>query len=247
MRPDTAMILAAGLGTRMRPLTDTLPKPLVALGGKALIDHVLDRLSDAGITDAVVNVHHHAGLLEQHLKLRTRPKIIISDERDALLDTGGGAVRALWHFSGLPFLIHNSDSVWIEGSASALARLLDAWDADRMDSLMLLAPSDASLGYSGRGDFDMSEDGAISRPSGGGAAPFVFAGVSVAHPRLFEGAPQGRFSLNTLWNAAIARRRLFGLRLDGLWMHVGDPQALEDAERALAQHRAEHASCGVPR
>ncbi|MEQ1716869.1 MAG: nucleotidyltransferase family protein [Hyphomicrobium sp.] len=233
-RPTTAFVLAAGLGTRMRPLTDTIPKPLVPLAGMPLIDHVLDRLAAAGITRAVVNAHHHADKLIAHLKPRKTPDIVISDERGELLDTGGGLVRALPLLGSEPFLIHNSDSVWIEGMGSNLDKLIKAWDGARMDSLMLLASSTTSLGYDGPGDFQMDSDGVLTRQNGARIAPFVFAGVSIAHPRLFEGAPQGRFSLNTLWDKAIARRRLFGMRLEGVWMHVGDPQALKDAEEKLA-------------
>lgn len=233
-RPTTAFVLAAGLGTRMRPLTNDIPKPLVVLAGRPLIDHVLDRLGAAGIARAVVNVHHHGDKLEAHLAQRRRaPGVVISDERGLLLDTGGGAVRALNEIGDGPFVIHNSDSVWIEGTARNLDRLLSAWDATLMDSLMLLAPVATSLGYDGAGDFSMDGSGRLSRPQGGGGAPLVFAGVSIAHPRLFDDAPQGKFSLNVLWNRAIARQRLYGLRLEGTWMHVGDPDALAQAEAAL--------------
>ena len=235
---DTAMVLAAGMGTRMRPLTDTIPKPLVRLRGRALIDHVLDRIEAAGIGRAVVNVHHHADKLEAHLKGRKRPAITISDERDALLDTGGGLVRALPLLGSGPFLIHNSDSVWIEGVGSNLARLMRAWDGERMDSLMLLAIGATSLGYEGHGDFTMGADGLLQRRSEHRQAPFVFTGVSIAHPRMFEGAPKGRFSLNTPWDRAIERGRLYGLRLDGLWMHVGTPEALAEAERWIDASKA---------
>ena len=236
-QPDTAMILAAGLGTRMRPLTDTIPKPLVRLNDRALIDHVLDRLAAAGIKRAIVNVHHHADKLEAHLKSRKSPAIKISDERGVLLDTGGGVVHALPVIGKQPFLIHNSDSVWIEGMGNNLSRLLSSWDEERMDSLMLLATTTGSLGYDGQGDFHMDAEGHLTRQSGPRLAPFVFAGVSIAHPRLFEKAPEGRFSLNTLWNAAIERRRLFGMRLDGLWMHVGTPEALAEAEQKITDQR----------
>ncbi len=151
-----------------------------------------------------------------------------------LLDTGGGAKRALPLLGKEPFLIHNSDSVWIEGLGRNIERLCDAWDETRMDSLMLLAPTAASLGYEGPGDFNMDANGILSRQSGQRLAPFVFAGVSIAHPRLFETAPEGKFSLNLLWNRAIEKGRLFGVRLDGLWMHVGDPEALKAAEDTLA-------------
>lgn len=228
---STAMVLAAGLGKRMRPLTDAVPKPLVRLKGKPLIDHVLDRLADGGITRAVVNVHYLADMIEAHLAGRTRPAITISDERDALLDTGGGVVRALPLMGPGPFVIHNSDSVWIEGVSANIARLIAEFDPERMDSLMLLALGAGSLGYDGHGDFAMAPDGALARPGERRESPFVFTGVSVAHPRLFENAPGGAFSLNVLWDRAIARGRLFGLRLDGTWMHVGTPQSVDDAEQ----------------
>ena len=231
--PNTAFVLAAGLGTRMRPLTDSLPKPLVILNGKPLIDHVLDRIYAAGIERAVINVHHHADKLERHLAARKKPMIVISDERDSLLETGGGVVRALPKLGDGAFLIHNSDSVWMEGVSSNLARLIGAWDAKHMDSLMLLAPAANSLGYDGHGDFDMTTDGRLTRREHGREAPFVFAGVSLAHPRMFEGAPQGRFSLNKLWDRAIDRGRLSGVRLDGTWMHIGTPEALAEAEQRV--------------
>ena len=232
-RPTTAFVLAAGLGTRMRPLTETVPKPLVRLGGKPLIDHVLDRLARAGITRAVVNVHHHADQLIAHLKSRSAPEIVVSDERDALLDTGGGVVRALPLLGNAPFVIHNSDSVWIEGVGSNLTRLLDAWNAETMDSLMLLGTEPMSLGYDGDGDFLMDPNGRIARRQQSRIAPFVFTGVSIAHPRMFEGEAPGRFSLNRVWDRAIASGRLYGVRLEGLWMHVGTPEALAEAEARL--------------
>jgi N-acetyl-alpha-D-muramate 1-phosphate uridylyltransferase len=231
------MVLAAGLGQRMRPLTDTIPKPLVALAGRTLIDHVLDRLDNAGITRTVVNVHYLADKLEAHLKPRTKPEIVISDERGVLLDTGGGVVRALPKLGNAPFVIHNSDSVWIEGLGNNLERLIAAYDAKRMDSLMLLAPSSTSIGYDGAGDFNMDADGQLSRVAEGRIAPFVFTGVSIAHPRMFADAPEGRFSLNVPWNRAIDNGRLFGLRLDGIWMHVGTPETVGEAEAALAGAR----------
>lgn len=227
-----AMVLAAGLGTRMRPLTDAMPKPMVPFHGKPLIDHVLDRLGDAGFEDAIVNVHYFADLLEAHVKARkASPRITVSDERDALLDTGGGVVRAFPLFNNEPFLIHNSDCVWIEGLSSNLARLRAAWNPDTMDSLMLVTLGATSIGYDGHGDFEMDPEGRLKRRREGIEAPFAFTGVSIAHPRLFENAPSGRFSLNVLWDRAIAKGRLFGIRLDGTWMHIGTPEAVRDAEQ----------------
>ena len=229
--PQRAMVLAAGKGERMRPLTATMPKPLVKVAGRPLLDHVLDKLAQAGVQTAVVNVHYLADVLESHLAKRSSPQIDISDERGVLLDTGGGVVRALPKLGSEPFLIHNSDSVWIEGVGSNLARLFEAWDGDRMDSLMLLASAATSLGYEGGGDFSMGTDGRLERRGEGQLVPFVFTGVSIAHPRLLDGAPSGTFSLNAPWDTAIDKGRLYGIRLDGLWMHVGTPEALVEAER----------------
>ncbi|MEQ1711201.1 MAG: nucleotidyltransferase family protein [Hyphomicrobium sp.] len=238
-RPTTAMVLAAGLGTRMRPLTDVVPKPLVALDGRPLIDHVLDRLAAAGIRRAVVNVHYLADRLVAHLAARTAPEIIVSDERGVLLDTGGGVVRALPLLGDAPFVIHNSDSVWNEGVGSNIDRLIAGWDDTRMDALMLVALGARSLGYEGAGDFKMIADGRLQRRGKGESAPLVFAGVSIAHPRLFASAPVGAFSLNVPWDRAIAAGRLFGVRLEGLWMHVGTPEALAEAERIVARDDAD--------
>jgi MurNAc alpha-1-phosphate uridylyltransferase len=233
-RPEKAIVLAAGMGKRMRPLTQSVPKPMVALGGKPLIDHVLDRIADSGIGTAIVNVHHHADLIETHLKKRKSPKITISDEREALLDTGGGVKKALAKLGAKPFLIHNSDSLWVEGVEANLIRLARHFDPDRMDSLLLLASDVSSVGYDGRGDFLMAPDGMLRRRPERELAPFVFTGVSIAHPRVFENTPDGAFSMNLVWDRAIEQGRLFGMRLDGVWMHVGTPSALEEAERLLA-------------
>jgi MurNAc alpha-1-phosphate uridylyltransferase len=233
------MVLAAGLGTRMRPLTDSRPKPLVVLNGRTLLDRVLDRLAAAGISNAVVNVHHHAQQIISHLRERQAPRIIISDERDALLDTGGGLVRALPLLGAEPFVIHNSDSVWIEEQRSNLDDLIAAFDPERMDSLMLLAPVAASLGYDGAGDFAMDRQGRLRRRGGKETVPFAFTGVSIATRRMFEGAPLERLSLNRLWDASLASGRLYGLPLQGLWMHVGTPAALAEAEAALADRAAD--------
>ena len=235
-RPTTAFVLAAGLGQRMRPLTDDKPKPMVALAGRSLIDHVLDRLAEAGITDAVVNVHYKADVLLAHLAHRSAPRIAISDERGELLETGGGVVKARALIGAQPFLIHNSDTVWLERGVANISRLIEAWDPQRMDSLLLLAERARSIGYDGQGDFDLGADGRLARRRKGTETPCVFAGVSIAHPRMLDGAPSGAFSLNLLWDRAIASGRLYGIVLDGLWMHVGTPQALIDAEQRIADH-----------
>lgn len=232
------MVLAAGLGTRMAPVSKDRPKPLVELDGKTLLDRVLDRLSAAGIGKAVVNVHHMADLIEAHLRPRTAPRIEISDERSALLDTGGGVKKALPLLGSGPFLVHNSDSVWIEGIGANLSRLLDAWDDGRMDCLMLLALASSSYGYQGRGDFSFGSDGRIRRrKSEQEIVPFAFTGVSIAHPRLFEASPDGKFSMNLVWDQAIEKGRAYGLRMEGIWMHVGTPEALTQAEQALRDAR----------
>lgn len=234
-RPKSAFVLAAGLGTRMRPLTDRRPKPLVKLAGRSLIDHALDRLHEAGVERAVVNLHYKADMLEAALLRRKKgPRITVSDERRRLLDTGGGIARALGMLGDAPFLVVNSDSVWVDGVTPDLERLFALWDDDRMDCLMMLAITASSLGYYGHGDFVMDATGRIARRPQNVEAPFVFTGVSIIHPRLFDDAPDGAFSLNLLWDRAIVAKRLYGMRMDGIWMHVGTPDALQDAERVLA-------------
>lgn len=227
---EAAMVLAAGLGTRMRPLTEKMPKPLVPVAGKPLIDHVLDRLTGAGVGRAIINVHHLADQLAAHLAPRTAPRVVISDEREHLLDSGGGVLKALPQLGPGPFLIHNCDSIWTEGEVSNLARLARCWDETTMDCLLLLAPAATSLGYHGRGDFALEASGRLRRRGREESAPFAFTGVSLAHPRLFDGAPAGPFSLNRPWDAAIARGRAYGIVLEGQWMHVGDPAAVATAE-----------------
>ena len=237
MSVKNAMVLAAGLGTRMRPLTDAVPKPLVPLAGKPLLDHVLDRLGLAGVERAIVNVHYMADQIEAHLEARTSPRIVISDERDLLLDTGGGVSNALWMLGGDAFYIHNSDSVWVEGVEPCLEQMARAWNPDIMDTLLLLAPCEKTLGYDGKGDFDMDAGGLVRRPLEGEGVPFVFTGVSIAHARLFEHSRPGKFSLNILWDRAIKEGRVFGLRHEGIWMHVGTPQAVREAEECIAREQ----------
>jgi N-acetyl-alpha-D-muramate 1-phosphate uridylyltransferase len=229
-----AMVLAAGLGTRMRPLTDTRPKPMVKVAGKMLIDHMLDKLVEAGVETAVVNIHYLGDMLAAHLATRKIPKIVISDERGELLGTGGGVVKVLAQFGGAPFFHVNSDTLWIDGVEPNLNRLAGAFDAETMDALLLLAPSAGSIGYDGRGDFSMAPDGRLIRRAEREVAPFVYAGAAVLSPALFKAAPTGEFSLTTLFDAAAEAGRLHGLRLDGLWMHVGTPDAIPAAEAAIA-------------
>lgn len=237
-RPTRAIVLSAGLGKRMRPLTDKIAKPMVPFRGKPLIDHALDRLAEAGITEAVVNVHYAPEGIERHLKHRKHPRILLSDERDALLDTGGGVIRALPHLGKEPFVIHNSDSVWIEGVGRNLDRLFATWNGDIMDSLLMVALGSHSLGYDGHGDFTMDPDGKLERRAESRESPFVFTGVSIAHPRLFKDAPSGAFSLNKLWDRAIEKGRLYGMRLEGTWMHIGTPQGLAEAEKWIDDEAA---------
>lgn len=231
--PRRAMVLAAGLGTRMRPLTDSTPKPLVKVAGKPLIDHVLDRLADAGVERAVVNVHHLAEHLQRHLAHRQSPKIVISDERGLLLGTGGGVKKALAELGNVPFFHVNSDTIWIDGVKSNLLRLAESFDPAATDALLLLAPTTGSVGYSGRGDFSMAPDGSLLKRTEQEVAPFVYAGAAILSPALFNDAPNGEFSLTALFERAAHAKRLHGLRLDGVWMHVGTPEAIAEAEAAI--------------
>lgn len=227
------MVMAAGLGTRMRPLTDTLPKPLVPVAGKPLIDYVLDKLAAAGVAIAVVNVHHFADQIEKHIAGRRTPNIVISDERPSLLGTGGGVVNALPKLGGGPFFHVNSDTLWLDSVTPNLNRLAQAFDPARMDALLLLAATTNSIGYSGRGDYNMMPDGALRRRKEQEVVPFVFAGVAILSPSLFKDAPKGDFSLTSLFDRASEAGRLAGLRLEGLWMHVGTPEAVTAAEAAI--------------
>jgi N-acetyl-alpha-D-muramate 1-phosphate uridylyltransferase len=234
MKPKSAIVLAAGLGTRMRPYNGHIPKPLVAVGGKSLIDYGLDRLAAAGVEFTVVNVHHLADSVERHLASRRKPRIMISDERGELLGTGGGIAKALPKLGDDPFFLVNSDTLWLDGVKPNFARLADAFDAAAMDALLLLAPTTGSLGYQGRGDYAMLPDGRLRRRGGDAAVPFIYAGAAILSPALFADAPAGPFSLTVLFDRAGANGRLFGLPLEGTWMHVGTPEAVAAAEAALA-------------
>ena len=231
--PRRAMVLAAGLGTRMQPLTDRMPKPLVEVAGKPLIDHVLDRLAGAGVEGAVVNVHYKAEMIEKHLNGRAKPRITISDERGVLLGTGGGLVKALPHLGEEPFYLVNSDTIWIDGVTPNLTRLAAGFDPATMDALLLLAPTTGSIGYHGRGDFTVLPDGRLQRRGEREVAPFVYAGAAILTPALFKNPPPDAFSLNVLFARAAAQGRLHGLRLEGQWMHVGTPEAIGEAEAAI--------------
>ena len=228
------MVLAAGLGTRMRPYNGHIPKPLVAVAGKALIDYGLDRLADAGVERAVVNVHHLADAIERHLAARQKPQIVISDERGQLLGTGGGIAKALPRLGNAPFFLVNSDTLWLDGVRPNFLRLAESFDPKSMDALLLLAPTTGSLGYDGRGDYAMLADGRLRRRGDEAAAPYIYAGTALLAPALFETAPAGEFSLTQLFDHAEKHGRLFGLPLEGVWMHVGTPEAVAAAELALA-------------
>jgi N-acetyl-alpha-D-muramate 1-phosphate uridylyltransferase len=234
MMPNRAIVLAAGLGTRMRPYNGHIPKPLVEVGGKSLIDYSLDRLADAGVENVVVNVHHLADILERHLAPRQRPHIEISDERGELLGTGGGIAKALPKLGDEPFFLVNSDTVWLDGVRPNFTRMAEAFDPKTMDVLLLLAPTTSSIGYAGRGDFAMLPDGRLRRRRESEVVPFVYAGAAVISPTLFADAPKGAFALTVLFDRAAEAGRLFGLRLEGVWMHVGTPEAVAAAEAALA-------------
>jgi MurNAc alpha-1-phosphate uridylyltransferase len=227
------MVLAAGLGTRMRPFNGQAPKPLVRVGGKALIDHVLDRLADMGVERAVINVHHLADQIEAHLQARLRPRIVISDERHGLLGTGGGVVKALAALGDAPFFHINSDTIWIDGVQPNLGRLAAAFAPQGMDALLLLAPTATSIGYAGRGDYAMAADGRLMRRGERDVVPFVYAGAAILAPALFDGAPAGAFPLTAMFDRAAQAGRLYGLRLEGVWMHVGTPEAVAAAEAAI--------------
>jgi len=232
-RPTKAMVLAAGFGTRMRPLTDRMPKPLVPVAGRPLLDHVLDKLAEAGVADAVVNVHYLPDQIIDHTATRTKPRVTISDERDAVLGTGGGVVKALPHLGNAPFYHLNADTLWIDGAQPNLTRLAEAFDPARMDILLLMAPTADSIGYSGSGDYAMLPDGTLRRRKEREVVPFVYAGVAILSPAIFAGSPSGEFALTKLFDRAGEQGRLFGLRLDGLWMHVGTPDAVQAAEQAF--------------
>jgi MurNAc alpha-1-phosphate uridylyltransferase len=232
------MIMAAGLGTRMRPLTDDKPKPLVMVAGKTLLDHALDRLVETGVTLAVVNVHYKAEMIKAHLAKRHDVEIRFSEETDALLGTGGGVVKAMPHFGKEPFFVLNSDSVWVEGFGHALDRMKERWDPTIMDGLLLMASMVSAIGYEGAGDFNMDPDGHLTRVEEQRLTPFAYPGVQIVHPRLFDKSPVGGFSTNRVWDVAIAAGRLYGIRLDGVWIHVGTPEAVEEAEAFLADRPA---------
>lgn len=232
---ETAMVMAAGLGKRMRPLTATRPKPLVEVAGKPLLDHVFDRLRAAGIKRAIVNVHYLADALEAHLKRKVNDiEVIVSDERSKLLETGGGLVKALPLIGDDRFLVVNSDNFWVDGPIDAIHLLASRWDEERMDALLLMVPLARANCHNGRGDFHMDPLGRLSRRKPGRIAPFVFTGIQLVSRRLFENAPAGAFSTNILWSSAIEAGRCFGVVHQGLWFDVGTPAAIARTEALLA-------------
>lgn len=228
------MVLAAGLGTRMRPLTDTIPKALVPVAGKPLIDHVLDRLRDAGVERAVVNVHHFADQMEAHLAGRTDLDVLVADERAALLDSGGGIKHAAALLGRDPIYVANIDSLWLEGARPALETLKAAWDPAAMDILLLLVARGEGIGFEGPEGFLRDPAGRLTHSTDPDApAPFANMGIAILKPQLFDGEPEGAFSIIPLWHRLQAEGRLYGVPMDGFWMHVGDPAARDEAEARL--------------
>lgn len=233
--PGDAMVFAAGLGTRMRPITERMPKPLVEVGGRPLIDHVLDRFAEAGVGRAIVNVHYLPEQIERHLASRKFPRIVVSDERALLLDQGGGIRKILPLFAGKPFFVANTDAFWVEGPVSNLRRLAEFWDPRRMDILLLVASATTSIGVDWPGDFNMDSEGRLTRRGASEVAPFVYSGVGILKPELFVHEERDVFRLAPYFFEAAEAGRLYGLRLDGLWLHVGTPEAIGEAERAIAR------------
>jgi MurNAc alpha-1-phosphate uridylyltransferase len=233
--PTEAMVLAAGLGTRMRPLTDDRPKPLIEVAGAPLIDHVLDALEGAGVSHVVVNVHYKADMLISHLGARTHPRITISDEREELMDTGGGVKKALPHLGDAPFFTYNSDFLWTETGTPALRRMGAAWDADRMDALMLLSPMDKTTGFEGAGDFFMDDAGQLTRRGDAPRAPYAWMGVQITSKAAYVETPDYPFSNNLIWDRMIPKGRLYGLVHEGVGCHVGSPEGVRKAEEVLGK------------
>ena len=233
--PDTAMVMAAGLGKRMRPLTASKPKPLIEVAGKPLIDHALDRLRAAGVKKVVVNVHYLADALQAHLERTANGlDVTISDERDLLLETGGGLVKAQSMIDCDPFLAINSDNLWIDGPADTLKLLASHWDGGKMDALLLLVPHARAMNHTGLGDFHLDRAGKLRRRGRSRVAPFVYTGIQIVSKALLKDAPDGAFSTNILWDRAIGAGRCFGAVHQGLWFDVGKPQSIKATEQVLA-------------
>ena len=227
--PRHAMVLAAGRGERLRPLTETTPKPLIPVSGRTLIDRIIDRLAEAGVEQVTVNLYHLGEQIEAHLKAHAAPTIRFSPE-EARLETGGGVRNALPTLGAEPFFVANGDILWLNGTGDTLHRLAAAWDDAAMDGLLLVHATVDAHGYAGRGDFCVDPLGLLSRRPEGEVSPYLFTGLQILHPRLFAGAPDGAFSLNLLYDRAIENGRLYGLAHDGEWFHVGTPEGLAEAE-----------------
>ena len=236
--PRKAMILAAGLGTRMRPITESTPKPLIKVHGKAMLDHALDALERSGVEEVVINVHYLADQIEEHIQTRKDLIIYISDEREQLLDSGGGIAKALPKLGDEPFYLLNADSFWVEGFKPNLVRMAEFWQSNNMDILLLLSSMATAVGFGSHGDFTMDADGRLNRRVEGKVAPFAYAGAAILDPAIFSNAPDGAFSLNRQFDEALEKERIFGLRLEGLWLHVGTPEAIHEAEDAIAKSAA---------
>ncbi len=224
-----AMVLAAGFGVRLRPITDTTPKPLVRVLGRTLIDRTIDRLMDAGVETVVVNTHHLSEQVHDHLEKRDDVEILFSPE-DPILETGGGIANAIDKFDGEPFFVCNGDTLWLNGFQDAMKRMLRHWHEKQMDALLMLHSTVDAYGYDGIGDFCVDPMGLLTRRPESEVTPYLFTGVQILHPRLFKDAPQGAFSMNVLYDQAIAEERLYGMVHDGEWFHVGTPEALDEAE-----------------
>jgi len=234
-RPKIAMVLAAGLGLRMRPITDKTPKPLVKVADRTLLDHCLDRLVEVGVERAVVNVHHLADQIRTHLRGRRDLEIIISDEHEKLLETGGGVVKALPYLGSEPFFVANSDVLWLNGTTNALERLMVEWADETMDALLMLHSTVEAYGYRGRGDFLVDPIGLLARRPEREVAPYVFTGVEILHPRALQAAPQGAFSLNVIFDKLLEQGHLYGIVHDGEWFDIGSPDGLNQAEVYMGQ------------
>ena len=233
--PETAMVMAAGLGKRMRPLTTTMPKPLVKVAGRALLDHTLDRLKAAGVRRAVINAHYLADTLEAHLAKVDGLEIVVSDERRLLMETGGGLVQARGHLGDAPIFVVNSDNYWVDGPADALKLLASRWDDATMDVLLLVVPLARANCHAGRGDFHLAPDGRITkRRQSGRMAPFTYIGIQILHPRIIADWPEGPFSTMVFWERAIAAGRAYAMVHEGLWFDVGTPAAIPVAEAMAA-------------
>ena len=233
--PKKAMVLAAGLGRRLRPITNKTPKPLVKIANRSLLDHVLDRFVGAGVECVVVNIHYLAEQIKQHLASRRDLEIIISSEENSLLETGGGVKKAIKNFADEPFYIANADVFWLDGPTFALGRMIEQWNEKKMDVLLMFHSTVEAYGYNGRGDFEIDAVGRLSRRLEREITPYLFTGVQIVHPRVFENSPNGKFSLNFIYDKAIDADRLFGVVHDGEWFHIGTPEGLVEVENYMNQ------------